>query len=1282
MRTNGRGVGEVSFKLPDSTTTWRLTARGVTTGTLVGQAKGKVVARKEFFADLTLPEILTAGDKVRLRAMAHNLGQAREAQLTLQTKIGSRVEEKEKTLPIAANSSAGVLFDKLDLSGIKDPVARLTLSLKVKSGPGALPDKQMKELAVRPWGSERRVGKSGTGRQDELVKLRLGPGEFQSRSMDIVVGPSLARVVVDGAKRFGGRYWISSSSAAERALAVAAAVRYLRASGQTQGGEHRLLYNRLKGLVETLKLTQRSTGGWNWFGKQRSTNAMVSAQALRALAVARELGIDIAKKAEKRAFSYIYGRYRRLASNKHTYRALLLRALAVSKPKNRLVFAAVNRMYRLRGALKKRALAELALTLVEMDRKAEALQIASRLALKVGASDFKSGIGKPRIGRWYYRILPYCRGNITRMAVIMDALQRSMKQHTMIERIKKWLLKRRWGFGWPSRRASSAALEALAYYYGQTRPRRQRYDMTVLVNGKEVKRLRIRGGAPSEKLSVSSKYLKSGENQVAFKVQGRAEYAYVVTLKGFMKGMDKTSLNRYVRITRTYQRAPLVYHGKRIHRGFSVLTGKYKKWKNPLKHLALGGRVNVELKLKRKWSGNQGYLMLEEPLPSGCSVLKESISGTYDHYEVLPGKIVFYLSNRRWLGSIKYDLYGVVPGEYGILPTRVSSPYVPSYYSTGKPYKVVVLGPGEKKTDPYKMTPNELYYLGKAMYDRKEYKKADHHLSTLFKFHTEKFSLSEWAYKDIARMLLYTSLSAKAVRKVVTYFEILKEKYPELVIPFDKIVQIGNAYREIGEYERALMVFKATAEAVFLKESQASGHLDQEGELKASIDYIYRLIREYPDLPTTQTALYSMSQLLFGQSSKAGENEKLRKQGLTEKELLRRTVAVLKEFLSLYPESPMADEASFSLASAYLKRDENRKVVAFCRKLDRLFQKSDYLDRYHYLKAYAHFGLREYGQALELCRRVARELYPGKSGIKRKSPNRNQAIYVMGQIHHARGEPGKSLKEYRKVKYNFPDAKDAIAYFERKALKLKEVTNVRGGETAVVKLKFRNVAKVRVLSYRVDLMKLYLLKKNLNAITKINLAGIKPYYDRHLTLGTGKDYRDRERKLYLPLKRHGAYLVVVKGKELSASGMVLRTNLRLEVQEDKSSGRVRVNVYDKARERYVSKAFVRVVGSKDGKFRSGNTDLRGVFVADGIKGKATVIVAKGDQYAFHRGSANLSTYRSYYNRRPSPAKASQRQLLLNNLDATNESIQQRNKQWFRRNIMYNRKKGVKMDKLW
>ena len=65
--------------------------------------------------------------------------------------------------------------------------------------------------------------------------------------------------------------------------------------------------------------------------------------------------------------------------------------------------------------------------------------------------------------------------------------------------------------------------------------------------------------------------------------------------------------------------------------------------------------------------------------------------------------------------------------------------------------------------------------------------------------------------------------------KVVKYFEVLKEKAPELVLPFDRIAAVGRAYRAIGESERAYLVWRAVAEASYLEDARIGEALRQRG---------------------------------------------------------------------------------------------------------------------------------------------------------------------------------------------------------------------------------------------------------------------------------------------------------------------------------------------------------------------------------------------------------------------------------------------------------------------
>ena len=67
-------------------------------------------------------------------------------------------------------------------------------------------------------------------------------------------------------------------------------------------------------------------------------------------------------------------------------------------------------------------------------------------------------------------------------------------------------------------------------------------------------------------------------------------------------------------------------------------------------------------------------------------------------------------------------------------------------------------------------------------------------------------------------------------------------------------------------------------------------------------------------------------------------------------------------------------------------------------------------------------------------------------------------------------------------------------------------------------------------------------------------------------------------------------------------------------------GRVTVTGDAQTRD-FLPKVQVKVIGSDNPQFISGETDLRGVFVAEGPNGVITAVARKGtNQYAFYRGT--------------------------------------------------------------
>ena len=646
--------------------------------------------------------------------------------------------------------------------------------------------------------------------------------------------------------------------------------------------------------------------------------------------------------------------------------------------------------------------------------------------------------------------------------------------------------------------------------------------------------------------------------------------------------------------------------------------------------------------------------------------------------------ITFYIGAGRHGGWIHYDLHGYLPGEYQTAPTVVRDAYRPEQIAVGKVKPLTVLSLGGTSADKYRLTPQELYELGRRYFDKKNWAESGKQLDELVKRYNG--NLKPAVYQQTARMLLDVRLETGPASQVVKYFEIIRERFPELELSFDKIMKVGAAYHEMGEYERSYLVFRATVESSFSREAGVAGFVESQGEFERSVEVMERLLRQYPPENYVAAASYALAQRVYAKAPEAKDDPKLREAKVHRVDLISRAHQRLENFLTEYPADPAADQAAFSAANALLELENFDAAIGACTKYAKRYPKSDLLDSYWYLIGYCHFAEGNHDEALEWCRKVAEtQRTDRQTGRARDSVNKWRAVYILGQIYHSLGKAAEAIDQYTKVKERFADAKQAIEYFARKEIKLPEVTTLEPGKKVEVELKYRNVAACDLRVYRIDLMKFSLLRRDLNEITRINLAGIRPLHEADVELGDGKDYADRDKKLALPIEGEGAYLVVCRGADLHTSGLVLVTPLEIEVQQEQASGRVRTTIKDKMDGKYISDVHVKVIGSANKDFVSGDSDLRGVFVADGIRGRSTVIAQTEDRrYAFFRGEINLAMAeapRPTSGKPSGPAKpnASKDGELLDGLQEQNSILQQQEKSNLQK--LYDQKQdGVKAKK--
>ncbi len=360
--------------------------------------------------------------------------------------------------------------------------------------------------------------------------------------------------------------------------------------------------------------------------------------------------------------------------------------------------------------------------------------------------------------------------------------------------------------------------------------------------------------------------------------------------------------------------------------------------------------------------------------------------------------------------------------------------------------------------------------------------------------------------RELARMLLWihTGRENLDAERIVEMFEILRERHPELVIPFDKILVVGRAYRQIGEFERAWLVFRAAIDSSFLNDAKLSAVLEDQGQYLGSVRYQEdsgantRTAPTSPPPTSPSASRYSRKRPRPKLSRRAknacaastntrrgGRRDPRNPSERDEPEkiaMLKHSRRLLHRFLTLYPRDPLADDAAFSEANVFFALKDYANVVQHAARGAERHAESELKTSFEYMAALGHFWQRHYEEALTSATSVA----------DGDSKDRDFARYITAQIYHATGKPADAMSWYEKVRQLYPDAADAIDYFKEKKISMGEVTTLQPGEAVEIKIDYRNINEAALEIYKVDLMKLYLREKNLSNITAVDLAGIDP----------------------------------------------------------------------------------------------------------------------------------------------------------------------------------------------
>jgi len=945
------------------------------------------------------------------------------------------------------------------------------------------------------------------------------------------------------------------------------------------------LQARLALLTAELTVTE-SNGGWAWENLSISPGLLTTAFTWRTLLEAKSAGVVVSEMMLKRTAAFVAGRYAGIGATDFERKATTLQAMGAA---GKADFSLLNPLYRTRETLTPVALSRLCAAFIHAGREDEAKEVLAQL-LKTGTAG-KTAVGEDTLFWPGSKTVAGLNAPEESTAAALWCTARLTPNAPEARRIALWLLNSQACAPGGTTRCRGQVMQALAEY-ARALPKAAAEDaVEVLADDQPIGPIGPIWPMPKDGI-------------ITIRVKGNAPAVVIAAVVRETPPDDPKSWEYPKIASRTY-----------LHDNYTAGDTRLSAAStSPVTQAAYGQLIIVKVKIQNHpdetWAAHGNFLQVDEEIPAGCLFVEGSLSHNADRVD-RHGNFLRLRYGPGTMQDISYQVIALHPGAWTAKAAVIVDPYDPARCRRGTANTLTILPSGTASPDVYAMNRAEHLELARLTFAQNNGDECLKHLDAL-----AGGKMSQDEERDTARMRLWILAGREDgdARAMIGAFELLTERHPRLVIPFEKLLRVGAAYRRINEFERAATIFRAALDGAFLQDSSLSAALEDAGDFIGSVDFQEQLWREFPD---SKDVIASLSGLAQSLSTKAPDAEKLPvRRGKTKLEknaLLTRSRDLLTRYITLYPADEQADDAAFSLVNVFFSLKDYPGMVAAATANAERHAAGTFSDSFKYMAALGWFWQGQFDKALAAAAPVANG----------ESKDRDYARYVTAQVHHAQGQPALAIEWYQKVKTVYEDAAEAIAWFEEKKVSLPEVSIFKPGEPVKLTLDYRNLKEGAVQLYKVDLMKLYLREKSLSNITKINLAGIAPQASESFALGEGKDYDLKKKELTLPVKDEGAYLAIVRGDNLFTSGLILISPLKLEVKED-LGGSVRVNVTDAGSGKALADAEVKALGSANQDVQSGTTDPRGVFEAGSISGEATVIVKQGEnRYAFHRGTVAI-----------------------------------------------------------
>lgn len=605
VQTDANGLAEVSVKLPDNLTEWRVTVVGATKDTAVGMNTAKFIARKPLMVRLSAPRFVVDGDEQKLVAQVTNdTGQDARVHVHIEADGISLDGDAKQEISIDNGGQESIEWT---MKSAKSGTATLTAKAWIAGGAS---DGVELKVPVKPHGRMVQSLFAGDFKDKASFNFDLQPNaDLNSTKLKLVLTPDAAYSLYQSLDELIDYPYGCVEQTMSRFLPCVVVSQLAKSGKLPHFAREKDIPKFVADGYSRLRKMHHSDGGWGWWETDES-DPFMTAYVLEGMHIAANAGfkpnqfeVDKALKWAKAYFSKAkkltsadaYLAYSLCLYDQKNDAAAVLGKVDASDEKA-LTSAYKVLAYRLLGPEYSSHLAEAKRTMMAA--------MSSNAATSWWTAN-----------QYHDEVNSRC----------LQALATVEPNSPVIAKVTRYLMLQRKGDMWDSTRGTAFAILGLAKTLTQSAPVPPGSKIDVRINGKVVQTIELSEAAlqiNGLKADIPTSGLKQGSNSVEIvkNTPGTAYYSATFEQTVKRKQLGEVLSSSALRIKREYflMEVQTLDNGKK----------KFMPSKKPVTEFRKGDVLKCIVTITSK-EGHE-FMIVEDPLPAGFKVTENVY---YDPYE-------------------------------------------------------------------------------------------------------------------------------------------------------------------------------------------------------------------------------------------------------------------------------------------------------------------------------------------------------------------------------------------------------------------------------------------------------------------------------------------------------------------------------------------------------------------------------------------------------------------------------------------------------------------------